>query len=161
MAKRTVFGLVGDEAEASDVVEGLQAAGFSAEEVSVLLPESGGANVEADKRTEASEGVEPFVAAGPLMAAAATGGVAAALVGMGMPEIEARRYEESVREGNVLISLHAEDAEQAQHARDILEHGGAEDISMTGEASAKSNAPPRVRVRIATPKAPAKENETA
>src|SRR5688572_13780756 len=62
-------------------------------------------------------GIGPFVAAGPLMAAlsgaavgAAIGGIAGALVGMGIPEYEAKRYEGKVREGNILISVHAEGA---------------------------------------------------
>lgn len=165
MAKKAVVGLVNDETEVPDVMEGLQAAGFSSEEVSVLIPDqNGGEGMAQEKRTKAPEGAGPLIAAGPLMAAlsgAAAGGIAEALMGMGIPELEARRYEERVKEGNVLISVHTEDAEQAQHARDILEHGGAEDISMAEEASVKPNAPPRVRVRLATPKPPAKENETA
>lgn len=197
MAKTAVFGLVNDEAEASDVVEGLQAAGFSSEEVSMLFPDKSGRGTSGpEKKTKAPEGTGtgvgtglvmggalgwvagigalaipgagPFIAAGPLMAAlsgaavgAAVGGITGALIGMGIPEIEARRYEGRVREGSILISVHTEDAEQAQHARDILEHGGAEDISIAEEASVKPNAPPRVRVRLATVKTPAKENEAA
>src|SRR3954466_9396718 len=89
-------------------------------------------------------GIGPFIAAGPIMAAlsgaavgAAVGGIAGALVGMGIPEYEARRYEGRIKEGNILISVHAEDSEQADHAKDILEHGGAEDISSATEASVK------------------------
>ena len=46
-------------------------------------------------------GVGPFIAAGPIMAAlsgmavgAATGGVVGGLIGLGIPEIEAKRYDE-------------------------------------------------------------------
>jgi hypothetical protein len=43
-------------------------------------------------------GLGPFIVAGPIMAAlagagAAAGGIAGALIGMGMPEYEAKRYE--------------------------------------------------------------------
>src|SRR5215203_649749 len=64
-------------------------------------------------------GVGPFIAAGPLMAAlagaavgATTGGIVGGLVGMGIPEIEAKRYEGKLKEGNYLIAVHAEDADQ-------------------------------------------------
>lgn len=86
-------------------------------------------------------GVGPFIAAGPIMAAlsgaavgAAVGGLTGALVGMGIPEYEAKRYEGKVKAGNVLISVHVENSEQTALARQILEEGGAEDISSSSEA---------------------------
>jgi len=92
--------------------------------------------------TLAIPGIGPFVAAGPLMAAlagvgigGATGGIIGALVGMGIPEFEAKRYEGKIREGNILISVHAEDAKQRTRAKDVFELAGADDISYTSEAS--------------------------
>lgn len=89
-------------------------------------------------------GLGPFIAAGPIMgllggmgAGGVIGGITGALIGMGIPEYEAKRYEGRIKEGNILISVHAEDSEQADHAKDILEHGGAEDISSATEASVK------------------------
>src|SRR5438045_2429920 len=80
-------------------------------------------------------GIGPFVAAGPIMAAlggaaagAATGGIAGALVGMGIPEYEAKRYEGRVQSGDILISVHADDRDEAKRAKDIFERAGAEDI---------------------------------
>ena len=84
-------------------------------------------------------GVGPFLAAGPIMAAlsaaavgAAVGGVTGALIGMGIPEYEARRYEGKIKEGNILISVHPNDAVQTERAREIFERCGAHDISSTG-----------------------------
>ena len=64
-------------------------------------------------------GLGPFIAAGPIMAAlsgtavgAAAGGITGALIGMGIPEYEAKRYEHNVKEGKVLVSVHADDAEE-------------------------------------------------
>lgn len=81
-------------------------------------------------------GAGPFIAAGPIMAAlsaaalgAALGGVTGALIGMGIPEYEARRYEGKIREGNILISVHPEHAGQVERAREIFERCGAHDIS--------------------------------
>ena len=86
-------------------------------------------------------GLGPFVAAGPLMAAlsgaavgAAAGGLTGALVGLGMPELEARRYEGKIRAGNILVSIHTDDAAQRSRAREILQRAGAEDIADGGEA---------------------------
>ena len=90
-------------------------------------------------------GVGPLIAAGPIMAAlggaavgSATGGVIGGLVGMGIPEFEAKRYDAKIREGNVLISVHTEDSEQRDIAREIFKRNDAEDISTGSEASAKS-----------------------
>jgi hypothetical protein len=86
-------------------------------------------------------GLGPFIAAGPILAAlsgaaagAALGGVTGALVGMGIPEYEAKRYEGKIKEGNTLISVHAEDSTERERAKTIFEQAGAEDISYTEEA---------------------------
>jgi hypothetical protein len=88
-------------------------------------------------------GLGPFIAAGPLMAAlsggaigAGLGGLTGALVGLGIPEYEAKRYEGKVKEGGILISVHSEDAEETRRAKDIFQAAGAHDISSSGEAHA-------------------------
>jgi len=88
-------------------------------------------------------GLGPFVAAGPIMAAlggvaagATAGGITGALVGMGVPEFEAKRYEGRVKEGNILISVHADDRNEVSRAKDIMKRAGADDISTAGEAAA-------------------------
>jgi len=90
-------------------------------------------------------GVGPFIAAGPIMAAlsgaaagAAVGGVAGALIGLGIPEFEAKRYEGKIRKGNILISVHTEDSNEASRVKEIFEQNNAEDISSTKEAGVKS-----------------------
>lgn len=92
--------------------------------------------------TLAIPGLGPFIAAGPIMAAlsgaaagAALGGLTGALIGMGIPEYEAKRYEGRVKEGNILISVHAEDRDERARAKAIFEQAGAEDISYTEEAN--------------------------
>jgi len=98
-------------------------------------------------------GLGPFIAAGPIVAALAgagaggvVGGLTGALVGMGIPEYEAKRYEGRIKEGGILLSVHADDSEWTKKAKEILERTGAQDISSTGEASAdfqKSDKPMR------------------
>jgi hypothetical protein len=92
-------------------------------------------------------GLGPFIAAGPIMAAlagagagAAAGGLAGALIGMGIPELEAKQYEGKIKNGNILLSVHAEDRKEVTRAKEILKNGGAEDISYTGEASVPNSA---------------------
>ena len=87
-------------------------------------------------------GLGPFIAAGPIMAAlsgaavgAATGGLAGGLIGFGIPEIEAKRYEEKLKKGNYLVAVHAEESEGLDRAKDIFKTAGAEDISTVSEAS--------------------------
>lgn len=83
-------------------------------------------------------GAGPLIAAGPLLAAlsgaaagAAVGGIAGGLVGLGIPELEAKRYENRISEGNVLISVLVETGERLKLAKEVLTNARAEDISVT------------------------------
>src|SRR5450631_3136824 len=87
-------------------------------------------------------GVGPFIAAGPIIAAlsgaaigAAVGGIAGGLIGLGIPEIEAKRYEGKIKEGNILISVHTDNSEEITRAKEIFTQAGAQDICTTGEAA--------------------------
>ena len=167
---KSVFGLVRDEAQACRIIEDLRTAGFSNQDISVLLSDRHSTREFAyEKETKAPEGattggvtggvlggvlgwlagigtlaipgVGPFIAAGPIMAALsgsalgmATGGLIGALVGMGIPEYEAKRYEGAVKSGRVLISVHSENSDETSRAKEILERHGAEDISSASEA---------------------------
>ena len=80
---------------------------------------------------------------GPILAAltgaaagGAVGGLAGALIGLGIPEYEAKRYEGAVKNGNILISVHTEDAKERDAAKKIFENASAKDISYTAEARA-------------------------
>src|ERR1044071_1368503 len=75
-------------------------------------------------------GVGPFVAAGPIAAAlsgaaggGAVGGIAGALIGMGIPEYEAKRYEGKIKQGGVLISVHTDNSDEISRAKEIFEQG--------------------------------------
>ncbi len=95
-------------------------------------------------------GIGPFIAAGPIMVAlsgaaigAAAGGIAGGLIGLGIPELEAKRYEGKVKEGNILLSVHAENSDEIKRAKEIFTTAGAHDICTTGESSAP-DAPKKV-----------------
>jgi uncharacterized membrane protein len=66
---------------------------------------------------------------------AATGGLAGALIGLGIPEYEAKRYEGKIQGGSALISVHTDSSEARDQAKKIFELAHAEDISSTGEKS--------------------------
>ncbi len=87
-------------------------------------------------------GLGPFIAAGPLLAAlsgaaagAAVGGITGGLIGLGIPEIEAKRYEGKIKDGNLLISVHTETSDEQARAKKIFEAAKADDICVTSEAS--------------------------
>ncbi len=94
-------------------------------------------------------GVGPLIAAGPLMGAlsgmaagAAVGGVAGSLIGMGIPEYEAKIYEGKVSGGNLLLAVHVENAEEQKRATAALKEVGAEQVSAAGEASIPKDSGP-------------------
>jgi len=88
-------------------------------------------------------GLEHMAAAGPIIgmmgglgAGVTLGGLAGALVGSGIPEYEAKRYEGRVRRGGILLSVHCDNPEWSKTAKAILRKSGARDISTAGEAKA-------------------------
>jgi hypothetical protein len=88
-------------------------------------------------------GLGPFIAAGPIMgllagagAGGAVGGIAGALIGMGIPEYEAKRYEGRVKLGGILVSVHCDSSEWVKRAKKVLDQTGAEEIATAGEATA-------------------------
>lgn len=87
-------------------------------------------------------GVGPFIAAGPILAAlsgaavgAAVGGVSGGLVGLGIPEIEAKALVARLHGGQVLLAVHGKDADRISRAKEIFEHAEATGISVVGEKS--------------------------
>jgi hypothetical protein len=75
-----------------------------------------------------------LVAAGPIMLAfkgMSDGllGIIDALTRFGIPAHQAKKYEERVRDGAILLSVHADDAGWVDKNREIFEETGAEDVS--------------------------------
>jgi len=153
----------------------LQSAGFSGNDISVLLADKKGTRdlaIEHNTKTPegaatgagtgavlggalgwlagigalAIPGIGPFIAAGPIMAAlggaaigGTVGGLTGALVGMGMSEFEAKQYEGKVKAGNSLISIHTEDSDETDRAKEICERGGSTDVTTSGEVAVAGN----------------------
>jgi uncharacterized membrane protein len=87
-------------------------------------------------------GLGPFIAAGPLMATlsgaaagATLGGITGALVGLGIPEYEAKIYEGKIRGGNLLIAVHTSDANERKRIEDVYKRAGAVDVTTVNESS--------------------------
>ena len=79
MSKTSVFGIVKTHSQAEQIVENLQAAGFPASEISILLPDNEGKHdIGHVKATKAPEGATTGAATGGV-----TGGVLGLLAGVG------------------------------------------------------------------------------
>lgn len=90
--------------------------------------------------TLAIPGMGAFIAAGPLMAAlsgSAVGGAVGLLIGtlagLGIPEYEAKKYQSELEQGHVLISVHAQNLDLVEEAKNVLEEAGAKHISTSSE----------------------------
>jgi uncharacterized membrane protein len=79
MSKSSMFGIVKTHAQAEQIVQGLQSAGFDSSEISVLLPDNEGKHdIGHVKATKAPEGATTGAATGGV-----TGGVLGLLAGIG------------------------------------------------------------------------------
>ncbi len=145
MAHTSAFGIYESSSAAQLALEALHKAGFGANDISVLMPDDestpGGAIVGesigllAGIGALAIPGIGPFIAAGPIMGALAGAGVGSgargligALVGMGIPEFEAKRYDGAIRSGKVLVAVHGSHGE-THRATELLKSTGAGDIT--------------------------------
>jgi hypothetical protein len=62
---------------------------------------------------------------------------------MGVTEHEARRYQERVKAGGILLAVHSDSPGWRDRARTILEQNGAQDISFTDEQLLGVHVPPQ------------------
>ncbi|HEX9371023.1 MAG TPA: hypothetical protein VF897_08455 [Roseiflexaceae bacterium] len=151
----TIIGIFDDAIEARRAVETLRDGPLPLEDVSIIARNADGATTAGDEDVSAGEGaavgavwgglvglatllipgVGPFVAGGALFAAltgavtgAVVGGIAAALIDFsGIPEEDARGYEEQVRAGKNLVAVKARDEDSAE-VRRILSSSGADAV---------------------------------
>ena len=159
----TITHLFDNYSQAGDVVQDLESAGLTKDQISVvgLRAENGagretgegaatgatlggvagaGAGLLASLGLVAIPGIGPLVAAGVIattLAGAATGavtgGVLGALVEYGISEEDAPVYAESIRRGGLLISVRADDA-KADEAESIMQRHGPIDIKARRKA---------------------------
>jgi len=86
-------------------------------------------------------GAGPFLAAGPILSALSGGaagaavlGVTGALIGMGVPEDDAQRYEGKVAGGHLLISVIVATPDEQTRAEQVFLAANAEHICSSGQA---------------------------
>lgn len=91
-------------------------------------------------------GAGPCIGAGPIVGAlagmgarGALGSAADALIGLGLLNDQAKRYEDRVLTGCILLAAHADEHPSARKAREILERTGAEDIVATANVQGGVN----------------------
>lgn len=135
--RHTVVGVF-DSAEAAEwTIENLRDAGLSPDQVSVVarymrdvrdiathvdLGEDGDV-ANAGTGALILPGIGQVVAAGALataLAGAAAGGLRGALIDLGVPAVAAFSYEEGVRAGGLLVTVSADNAQQADEAHRIF-----------------------------------------
>jgi hypothetical protein len=155
-----VFGTFASSLSAAAAVHQLTTAGFPTEDISVLMSDTEGAkelaavrNPNSGKTTDGIErggpllaeagalvipGEGPLVAAGSIIASLAGSnetGLVGALLGLGIPEYEAKLYESQIKAGRVMLSIRCVRFEEVSKARDLMNEAGAEDIVSSGEDS--------------------------
>jgi hypothetical protein len=158
-----VYGLYRDRPSVEEAVESLKQAGFRNTDISVLLPDnaSGKDFALSNSTTGAGSGavlggalgrmagfgllaipgLGPFIAAGPVMSLlagvgvdGAFGSLVGALIGIGLPEYEAKRFEGRIKQGVNLLSVHCDNVEWVTRAKRVLTNTGASDVASAGEA---------------------------
>lgn len=81
-------------------------------------------------------GLAPLLAAGPFLTiftgmglGASIGGVAGALAGMGVSEIDAKRFASSISDGRLLVAVRSEDEDDAHVAEKIMRHANGPEVT--------------------------------
>jgi hypothetical protein len=155
MSKKAVFCLATSRRQADRIVDHLKTESFSNQAVSLLLSDvardfaqdgnavgspisfdmGGGAfSWIAGIGALAIPGVGPFIAAGPVRAAlrgASSGDIADGLISLGVGDSDAQGYQGRIKEGNILIAVHTDDAGDIARFRDIFRRAGAQAICTT------------------------------
>ncbi len=83
-----------------------------------------------------------MIASGPLAimmnelaVGGAVGGITGGLTGLGIPELEAKRYEENLANGNILISVCSDNSREVADAEEIFSKACAEELYTVEEVA--------------------------
>ena len=83
-------------------------------------------------------GVGKFIAGGPVRAtlsSVGTSGLAGAFVGMGIPGDDAKRLEDEIQSGGVMLSVRCSSSVSVTRAENLLKQAGAQDVARESKAS--------------------------
>jgi len=161
MSKKSIFCIATSRDQADEIVDRLRTAKVSNQHVAVLFLDKNTSHAAAydhsggalgwltDIDTLAVPGAGPFIAAGPIIAAwrraaasPAVGGIARGLIGLGLPETDARNYEGQINAGHILISVHSSHWGEIPQAKDIFTKAGAHHVFTAGDPGVKDNLSP-------------------
>lgn len=163
MSRKAIFCLASSQHHAQKLVHRLKNRGFQGGDVSALYMD-GTAEPDAGSEEEAVSpaagvpgpvdgelawlrGIGPicipgYIGAGPIVRAlkmaqgAASTRIGRGLAGLGVPETEAKSFQQKIKRGRVLISYHSEHAEEITRAQTQLQLAGAQDFCGTDESMA-------------------------
>jgi hypothetical protein len=84
--------------------------------------------------------VGSFIAAGSIVKTLSdvaigvtVGGITGGLINLGMPDITAKLYENKIKEGNIVVSVHTKNSKEIFDASDIFDEAEAQHICVTGK----------------------------
>lgn len=131
MTKHTITALCKSRAATEDALRQLEALGFTEDQISLLMSDATrGKAFRLVEGTKADEGAAAGATFGGVLGAIIGSiGTAGALVGMGVPEHEAKVYEKELSAGNILIAVDAETDERAKQVENVLRSVDATDIA--------------------------------
>lgn len=174
----TVFAIFKTRNETQDALDSMMDEGFDASEISILFPENAspqnnlttttsdilsGRTVNENlglmynPRTIHIPGYSPLIAAGPAMSFLDSiengdkGWLIQPLLNRGIPEYEAKRYENNVDESGFLLAVECQGFEKQHCAEDILSLRGARYIAATSESFIESETLEHWKNRQANP----------
>lgn len=80
-------------------------------------------------------GIGPLLAAGPFLTiftgmglGASLGGIAGALIGMGVSEIDAKRFASSISDGRILVAVRCDEEPRAWLVEDLMRGAGGQEV---------------------------------
>lgn len=179
----TVFGIYKTRNETQETMDSLADEGFDTSKISLLFPENASPqnnlvtttsnllrgqtinqnlDLMEDARTIHIPGYGPLIAAGPAMEFlnhiyhGDDGWLSDIMIRQGIPEYEARRYENNVDEGGFLLAVDCSSFEKQQIAQKILSERGARYVAFTSNI----NLDEETNGLWAVPRSVTKENPT-
>lgn len=134
MAKNSVFCILPNREQVDHLVAQLKAAKFTDSTITVTFLDQGSSREFAQgQKTRPPEEVS---------SGASPGSIATSLTRLGVPQLEAKRYESIVREGNILVLIHTQGPEELKQAQSLCTQGGGLHVSTTGYATTPEASPP-------------------
>jgi hypothetical protein len=151
---RAVYCTTDERRRAEHIVEQLRLEGIPYRVISVVFSDEGESNAKGAGAAVggtlallsgidavAIPGHGSFVAGGPLMAALSGLGVRGALVSLGVPDLDAKRYERRVIGGRVLVSAHCAGEDQVDRVKSVFDRYDAEDIASAADVAVPPDTP--------------------